>query len=121
VLAAEPDLVVVAVSWSPEQPATGQPVTFTAVVRNDGAAATPEVTHRVSFGVDGRRVSWSSADSAPLAPGEQRTYTADRGPAGPTWTAVAGEHELQVWVDDLDRIGETDEDNNTTTATLTVP
>jgi len=50
-------LVVAAVSWSPEQPAAGQPVTFSAVVRNDGAAATPEVTHRVGFGVDGSQVS----------------------------------------------------------------
>ena len=53
---------VVAVSWSPELPAAGQPVTFTAVVRN-----------------------------------------------------------VQVWVDDVDRIDETNEGNNTTTATLTVP
>jgi hypothetical protein len=120
-LVAEPDLVLVSVSWSPEQPATGQPVTFTAVVRNAGTEATPEVTHGVGFSVDGTPTTWSSAESAPLAPGEQRTYTADGGPAGSTWTAVAGEHELQAYVDDVDRIGETDDGNNVMTVTLTVP
>lgn len=119
-LVAEPDLVVVSVSWSPHQPAAGAAVTFTAVVRNVGTAATPEVTHGVGFGVDGTPVSWSSAESTPLAPGEQRTYTADGGPAGSTWTAVPGEHELQAYVDDVDRIGEADDGNNTMTATVAV-
>jgi hypothetical protein len=119
-LAAAPDLVVVAVAWSPEQPAAGEAVTFTAVVRNAGTEATPEVTHGVGFAVDGSPTTWSSAGSAPLAPGEERTYTADGGPAGPTWTAVAGEHEVRAYVDDVDRIGESDDGNNVLTATLTV-
>jgi CARDB len=119
-LMAAPDLVVVAVAWSPERPRAGEAVTFTAVVRNAGTDATPEVTHGVGFAVNGSPTTWSSAGSAPLAPGEERTYTADGGPAGPTWTAVAGEHELRAYVDDVDRIGETDDGNNVMTATLTV-
>ena len=112
--------MVVSVSWSPEQVTAGQPVTFTAVVRNVGTGATPEVVHGVGFAVDGTSVSWSSGQSAPLAPDEERTYTADGGPAGPTWTATAGEHELQAYVDDVGRIGETDDANNVRAVTLTV-
>jgi hypothetical protein len=119
-LVAEPDLVVVSVAWSPKRPAAGEAVTFTAVVRNAGTEATPEVTHGVGFAVDGSPTTWSSAESTPLAPGEERTYTADGGPAGSTWTAVAGEHELRAYVDDVDRIGESDDTNNTLTAALTI-
>ena len=120
-LSTGPDLVVVSVSWAPQELAAGQAVIFTAVIRNAGTEPTPAVTHGVGFAVDGTPVSWSSAESAPLAPGEERTYTADGGPAGPTWTATPGEHELQAAVDDVDRIGEADDTNNVMTATLTVP
>jgi hypothetical protein len=120
-LAAAPDLLVVAASWSPAQPAAGQPVIFTAVVANAGSEATPAVTQGVGFAVDGTPVSWSSGDSTPLAPGEQRIYTADGGPAGATWTATAGEHELQAYADDVNRIAETDDGNNALTVPLPVP
>jgi hypothetical protein len=120
-LAAAPDLVVVSVSWAPEEVAAGAAVTFTAVVRNAGTEPTPAVAHGVGFAVDGTRTSWSAAGSTPLAPGEERTYTADGGPAGPTWTATPGEHELRAYVDEVDRIGETDDGNNVMTTTLTVP
>jgi hypothetical protein len=120
-LAAQPDLVVDSVSWSPAQPAAGQPVTFTAVVRNAGSEATPAVTQGVGFAVDGTPVSWSSGDSTPLTPGEQRSYTADGGPAGATWAATTGQHTLQAYADDVDRIAETDNGNNTLTVPLPVP
>jgi hypothetical protein len=119
-LVAAPDLVVESVAWSPEQPAAGNAVTFSAVVRNAGSEATPAVTHGVAFLVDGTKVSWSAGDATPLAPGEQRTYTADGGPAGPSWPAAAGEHTVQAWVDDTGSIGETTDDNNTFAAALTV-
>jgi CARDB len=120
VLSAGADLVVVSVSWSPD-PAAGTPVTFAAVVRNTGTDPTPAVTHGVAFSVDGTKVTWSADSSEPLGPGQERTYTADGGDAGNTWTATSGEHTVQAWVDDLDRIPETNEDDNTATAPLTVP
>ena len=56
-------------------------------------------------------VPWSSAQSAPLAPGEQRTYTADGGVGG-----RLDRHRRRARaggiVDDVDRIGETDNANN---------
>jgi hypothetical protein len=120
VLSAGADLVVVSVSWSPD-PAAGTPVTFAAVVRNTGTDPTPAVTHGIAFAVDGTKVTWSAGSSEPLGPGQERTYTADGGDAGSTWSATSGTHTVTVQADDLDRIRETNEGDNTATATLTVP
>lgn len=120
VLSAEADLVVVSVSWTPD-PTAGTPVTFAAVVRNTGTDPTPAVTHGIAFSVDGTKVSWSAGSAEPLGPGQERTYSADGGDAGATWTATSGTHTLLVQADDLDRILETNETDNTATATLTVP
>jgi hypothetical protein len=121
VLSAGADLVVVSVSWSPQPSGAGQPVVFAALVRNAGTDATPEVTHGVAFSVDGTEVTWSANSSAPLAPGEERTYTADGGVSGNVWTATSGTHTVQARVDDQNEIPETSEDDNTATAPLTVP
>lgn len=120
VLSAGADLVVVSVSWTPD-PAAGTPVVFAAVVRNTGTDPTPAVTHGIAFSVDGTKVTWSANSSEPLGPGQERTYSADGGDAGNTWTATSGTHTVLVQADDLDRIPETDETDNTATATLTVP
>ncbi|HST65685.1 MAG TPA: CARDB domain-containing protein, partial [Mycobacteriales bacterium] len=79
------------------------------------------VTHGIAFAVDGTRVSWSADSSEPLGPGQERTYTADGGDAGSTWTATSGTHTVEAVADDLDRIPETDEADNTATATLVIP
>jgi hypothetical protein len=120
VLAAGPDLVVVSVSWTPD-PTAGTPVAFAAVVRNTGTDPTPAVTHGIAFSVDGTKVTWSAGSSEPLGPGQERTYTADGGDAGATWPATSGTHTVTAEADDLDRIPETDEADNTETVTLTVP
>ncbi|HEY6744974.1 MAG TPA: CARDB domain-containing protein [Mycobacteriales bacterium] len=120
VLAAGADLVVVSVSWTPD-PTAGTPVAFAAVVRNAGTDPTPAVTHGVAFSVDGTKVTWSAGSSEPLAPGQERTYTADGGEAGTTWAATSGDHTVTVQADDLDVIPETDEADNTATAELVVP
>lgn len=119
-LVAEPDLVVVSVSWSPRTPAAGDQVIFRAVVRNVGTDPTPVVEHGVAFLVDGTKVSSSAGDTSSLAAGAQRRYTADRGPTASTWLAAPGVHSVTAWVDDLGHIGEIDDQNNTGTATLTI-
>jgi CARDB len=121
VFAALPNLVVTAVSWDPGGPTDGQPVVFSATVRNDGGAATPDTTLGVAFSVDGTEVTWSDSDSTPLAPGEERTYTADNGITANTWTATPGPHTLQAWADSPDRIPELTEADNTLTTQLTIP
>jgi hypothetical protein len=121
VLDAAANLVVTDVSWTPEPSDAGQPVVFTAVVRNTGAAATPALPTGVAFSVDGNVVSWSGSDSTPLGPGEQRTFTADDGVAGAAWTATDGDHAVAATVDDTGQIPELNEDDNTATAQLDVP
>ena len=117
-----PDLVVSGVSWTPASIAAGQNATFTATVKNQGTAATKAgVIVGVRFDVDGTAVSWSDNDTASLAPGASVTVTANSGPTGrSTWSAVSGLHTLQAWVDDVNRITESNESNNKTTVSLPI-
>jgi hypothetical protein len=117
-----PDLVVTSLTWSPAAPSAGSAVTFTAVVKNQGTAATPSgVKHGVAFLVDGVEVSWSDNDFASLAAGASITLTANGGPSGtPTWQATSGSHTVQAHVDDSTLIAESNESNNTLNQTLTV-
>ena len=100
----------------------GTAVTFKAVVRNAGSAATPSgVIHGVGFRVDGRTVTWSDTYVSSLAPGASVTLTANGGADGSaTWTAEAGLHTVEAYVDDADRIVESNEDNNRRSTTLAV-
>ena len=121
VLDAAANLVVVDVSWTPQPSGAGEPVVFSALVRNTGAAATPALPTGVAFSVDGNVVSWSGSDSTPLGPGEQRTFTADDGVSGAAWMATDGDHAVAATVDDTGQIPELNEDDNTATAQLDVP
>ena len=117
------DLVVTEVSWSPAQPKAGEPVTFSATIKNQGQAATPAgVVHGVAFFVGGTMVNWSDTSTQSLAAGASVKVTANNGPTGAsTWLAVAGAQTVRAHVDDINRIpGETDETNNTRDATLNV-
>jgi hypothetical protein len=117
-----PDLVVTSASFSPGNVAAGQPATFSAVVKNLGTSATPAgIIVGVAFNVDGTLVNWSDTDTQSLAPGASVTLTANSGPAGrSTWTATAGGHTLQAWVDDVNRIAESDETNNKLSVPLSI-
>ena len=121
VLDAAANLVVVDVSWTPQPTGAGQPVVFSALVRNTGASATPPLPTGVAFSVDGAVVSWSASDSSPLGPGDQRTFTADDGVTGAAWTAADGDHSVQATVDDTGQIPELNEDDNTATTQIVVP
>jgi len=121
VLDAGSNLVVVDVSWTPQPSAAGQPVVFSALVRNTGVTPTPPLPTGVAFSVDGTVVSWSASDSTPLGPGEQRTFTAADGEAGAAWTAAEGVHSVEATVDDTGQIPELNENDNTTTTQIQVP
>src|SRR5260221_252654 len=109
-----PDLVVTGADFSPANVAPGQPAVFFATVKNQGNAATPAGTIiGVGFNVDGTTISWSDTDTQSLAPGQSIMLTANSGPSGSnSWLAIAGNHSLRAWVDDVNRIAETDESNN---------
>jgi hypothetical protein len=119
------DLIVTSVGWLPASPAAGSHVVFSAVVKNQGQTATPAGTVLgLQFAVDGvtSPVNWSDNDTAALAPGASVTLTATGGTNGVNyWTATSGAHPVQAWVDDVNRIGESNETNNKLSATLSVP
>lgn len=119
---AYPDLTVTDITWSPANAKPGEAVTFSATIKNQGNAPTPSgIVHGVAFFVDNTFVNWSDTFKGPLAPGESKTLTVNNGPKGAaTWTVTAGTHAVQAFVDDLNRIVESNEDNNKMTKTWTV-
>jgi glucan endo-1,3-alpha-glucosidase len=116
------DLVVTNISMSPSNPLPGQAVTFSAVVKNQGSAATPEGgIIGALFSVDGIGTVWSSSYSAPAA-GASMTLTANGSASGNvTWAAFAGNHSVEAYVDDVNRIPESIESNNKLSQSFTVP
>ncbi len=116
------DVAVTKIYWSPAHPKAGQPLTFSATVKNMGTVATDEGTIiGVAFQINGLTVSWSDTNKTALAPGAERKLTANFGPGeSPTWTAVAGEHTLTAWVDDVKRLPDTNRNNDTNETPLVV-
>jgi hypothetical protein len=112
----KPDLVVTDISWKPANPATGSAVTFSAMVKNQGGAATPAgAKHGVIFTFDDGAAGpgvWSDTHTTSIAPGASITLTASGGSAGATWKATLGTHTVKANVDDVNRIAESDENNN---------
>jgi len=117
-----PDLVVTDIGWA-EPLQAGKPATLRATIVNRGNAPTPaNVVHGVAFSVGGAVVCWSDTFRGPLKPGESRTVTANNGPKGAaTWTPTVGAHVLRATVDDVHRIAESDDANNTLEKTVRVP
>ena len=119
-----PDLIVSSMTWTPANPQPGDHVVFTVVVTNQGTQATPAGTVLgVGFDFDGSMVAtvWEDTDTASLAPGASVTLTATNGTAGVSyWIATAGAHSVTAWVDDVNRIAESNENNNKLTETVTV-
>ena len=116
-----PDLVVSSVGWTPSAVTAGTGVRFRATVRNAGTTPSPAgVVHGVAFRIGGRTVTFSDTWDASLAPGASVTLTADGGGTGGAWTAVSGTHTVTAHVDDVNRMQESVESNNTSTASLTV-
>ncbi|MFC5531408.1 CARDB domain-containing protein [Cohnella yongneupensis] len=113
--AGTPDLIVTDVSWSPAAPLTGNEVTFSAVIKNQGTAASPAGTvHGVLFSINGTTVNWSDNYTSSIAAGSSVTVTATGGPnAKATWTAAAGTQTVRAFVDDINRVTESNENNNT--------
>jgi hypothetical protein len=116
------DLAVTQLFWSPAHPKAGQALTFSATVKNCGTLATDDgVVIGVAFQINGTTVTWSDNNKSSLAPGQSRKLTANFGPGeSAMWTAVAGEHTLGAWVDDVNRLPDTNRNNNTNEAQLVV-
>ncbi|WP_292366817.1 MULTISPECIES: CARDB domain-containing protein [unclassified Methanoculleus] len=120
----KPDLVVTDISWTPANPGSGDAVTMKATIKNQGDAPTPAgAKHGVLFTFDDGAAGsgvWSDTHTAPIAPGEWVTLTANGGSAGATWKAVEGTHTVKANVDDVNRIAESNDANNIRSEQITV-
>ena len=120
--ASRPDLVVTGVSWTPSSPTAGSPVRFSATVKNIGTRSTPEGTViGVSFRPNGQTTGATYSDTfrTHLPPGATVRLTANGGGSSGAWTPPAGSTPVVAIVDDLNRIAEANEANNTLTPTTT--
>jgi len=112
-----PDLVVKSLKTIPENPKPGEAVNFVAMVANIGNAPTDDgVLIGTKFIVDGKTVSWNDRLRGPLAAGGEAEVKPTSGPFGPKpWTMPPGAHTITAFVDDTNRIIESNESNNTLT------
>jgi len=102
-----PELVVTEVRAVPAHPVAGDTVRFSAVVKNQGTAPTPEgVVLGGVFTLDGAVAGYEDQYRHTLAPGESVILTANGGGGrgDGTWPAKAGKHALGFLVDDVHRI-----------------
>ncbi|PYJ57927.1 MAG: hypothetical protein DME24_18015 [Verrucomicrobia bacterium] len=118
-----PDVIVTAVSWTPNPAFANNNVTFRATVKNQGTAPTPSnVTLGVGFSIDGGpNVTWSGGYTRAIFPGASVILTADGGPTGSsTWKATPGMHTLTATADDINRFPESNEGNNAMSVKLAI-
>src|SRR4030095_16092651 len=116
-----PDLIVTAINRFPANPISGQSVSFSAVIKNQGTAPTVDgVPIRVGFSIDGEtNVVWSEL-AASIPPDASIVLTANGGEHTRTWTATAGTHSVKAMVDSLNSQRESNETNNVLALNLTV-
>jgi hypothetical protein len=116
------DMIVTSVSMNAASPATGQHVIFSATIKNQGTTATPAgVKNGVVFSIDGATATWSDNNTSSIPAGGSVTVTANGGPAGLAyWTATAGSHSLDAWVNDAQRYAESSFSNNHLVTNITV-
>jgi len=122
-----PDLIVTDIAWTPEEPVEGNSVLFSATVKNIGKAPTQEgLIVGVGFNIRNSNearstVTWSDSCNEPLQPGQSITLTANSGNLGShLWTAEKGEFTVIAVVDDMDRILESNNNNNSMEKPLVV-
>jgi outer membrane protein assembly factor BamB len=120
---AQPDLVVTDITMDPAKPAAGEAVVFRCTVKNLGTGPSPDgVIIGVSWQVDTTTVfTWADTETRALAPGATVVITANAGSAGKAWTAVAGKHTVEAYVDNIDRMMESREDNNKLATEFAIP
>ena len=126
-----PDLVVTALRWSEDDGTTwhagpiqaGSNIWFEADVKNQGTGPTPDgVIIGVTFLVSSVSVSWSDTHTTALPADQTISLRADGGPDGDKYwkNAQAGSYAIRAHVDDINRIPELDDTNNTLDVALTV-
>lgn len=105
-----PDLIISDITWSPVNPATGDQVTFTVTLMNQGDGAAKYFI--VACYIDSVYIGSRYIDSL---------YAGQTTPVVFSWTASSGIHIFNAVADDLNAVPESDETNNSKTVTLVVP
>ncbi|MFC2066785.1 CARDB domain-containing protein, partial [Chloroflexota bacterium] len=96
-----PDLIIEAITWTPENPSKGDTVTFSVTIRNQGNDRA--VSSRVYLYIDG------------LARNDQAVLGIDAGATATktfSWFAKAGSHVIKAVADSSNNVSESDETNN---------
>jgi subtilase family serine protease len=104
-----PDLIIEAIIWLPESPSESDNVTFTVTIKNqgNGEAGSPHV----AYYIDDAYLTSTSVNEVAANATANMTFI---------WTAQAGAHIIKAVADDVDRITESDENNNERIVALSV-
>ena len=96
-----PDLIIEAITWSPEEPSKGDMVTFTVAVKNQGSGTA--VSTRVHFYIGDLAKGYHDVGGIDAGARVEKTFT---------WIAKAGFHDIKAIIDKDDKLLESDENNN---------
>lgn len=116
-----PDLVVTAVTWNPANPVTGDEVSFSATIKNQSKNPTPPgVEIGCEFQINGTKLcAGNNGKEVSIPENGSITVNGTIATGGKTtWLALPGTYTVKVIADDVNRLPENDETNNTLTATL---
>jgi len=105
--AVAPDLIIKTITWLPERPSTGDTVTFTVTIKNQGNGSADSSC--VAYYIDDAPLTSDSVN--PIDPDDTATKTF-------TWTAQAGSHNIKAVADSNEEVIESDETNNVLAITL---
>ena len=116
-----PDLTVSAIRLREGEDKIGDDAHLEATVRNIGNAPTGRhILIGIRFFVNGEVVAWSATLQTALEPGQFAVIRTNSGPDQKgTWKVVAGTHTIRALVDDVNRIAESNEENNTDEVKIT--
>ena len=113
-----PDMIVTELTMTPAQPKSGDQVTFAATIKNIGTGSAINARHAVAFRVDGQMAAWGIVVKT-LDPGQSMLLVGTAGPNNKsTWTCDGYAHQILAHTDDVNRIKESNENNNKMTVNL---
>ncbi|MCK4862902.1 MAG: hypothetical protein KAS25_01335 [Dehalococcoidales bacterium] len=102
-----PDLIIPEISWSPENPAIGETVTFTVTLKNQGGGKAD--SFYVAYYMDDTLLTLDHVVNMVSGVSENVTCT---------WTSQNGHHTFTAFVDSKKQVTENNENNNESSVTI---
>ena len=96
-----PDLIIETITWSPQNPLTGDEVTFTVTVKNQGSDRSG--SSRIDLYVDDSAIGYQEVEELAASTTTTKIFA---------WTAQADLHDIKAVVDANNEVDEGDETNN---------